>query len=93
MKTVHKHQLAYFDSTIQEFQIPAEARVVHVQCQRPTPKEHFVTFWTEQPEDGEPVLRTFAVYPTGGHIPDRAEYRGTAIDDFGLVLHLYEIEE
>jgi len=92
-KTVHKFKLAYFRSTRQEFELSNMAKVVHVECQHPGANEHYVTFWAEIPEDPWPAKRTFAVFPTGGEIPDSAEYVGTAIDDFGLVMHLYEIKE
>lgn len=54
-----------------------------------------VEFWAEgYPDDpGEGVVRRFRVYGTGHPLPEGARWWGTAARRFGLVWHLYELNE
>ena len=87
MRTVWKFELKVSDD-IQKFEMPSNAKILHVAMQGRTP-----CLWVEIDKSEEMEERRFKIYGTGYSIKrGYDDYRGTCVDDaLSLVWHIYEV--
>ena len=72
----------------QQLFIPAEAEILAVHEQQGR-----VALWAEVDANLSRLPRWFIITPTGGQVPENAEYLGTAFLDFNrIVFHVWELE-
>jgi hypothetical protein len=69
------------------YMLPAKAKILSVGLQENGPQ-----FWAEVDPDAPVTSRCLAAIPTGGEIPNKADYLGTihGIDGW-MVFHIYEL--
>jgi hypothetical protein len=96
MKTIWKFNIKKEYDGITTIEMPADAKIVHVACQRPD----IVSFWAEVEVESNDVYhvqrRDFQVIGTGEEIKtprsrerEQPRHIGTALDE-SYVWHLYE---
>ena len=95
MKTIYKFPLNFTrDSghsyTLSDILLPVGAKILHYAAQ-----DGKIVLWAEVDRDAETEMRTFAVVPTGGDVPegwDKAwEYQATVFMSV-YVWHVYKAE-
>lgn len=85
MKTIHKYVLGEHRGPIQAVSTYERARFLHVEN-----RGGQIAVWAEVNTLERETMRTMHVVPTGGHVPSRTEYVGTALlEDGAFVLHVY----
>lgn len=80
MKTIFKYPLHANPSYLT---LSRDCKILSVQVQDKVP-----TVWEEYDPSQEPQEVTFVIAPTGGFVPENAEYVGTFQDDW-FVGHVY----
>lgn len=89
-RTIHKISIPVNDQAV-PFDLPPNARVVHVGCQSPDGRWVSVWYECQQPILSK-VTRRFQVFGTGHPVPLGCLYIGTAIvPNQPLVWHVYEV--
>jgi hypothetical protein len=91
MRAVWKYEVNAADWST-PVDMPAGARIVHVEHQSPDDRGT-VTFWAEVDPEAKLDPRIFVVDGTGTQIGDHCVYVGTACVDPTLVWHLYEVTQ
>lgn len=86
MKTIFKYNLDLIDK--QEVEIPANGKILHFGLQ----DLESLCIWVLIDPANSKEKRHFKIYGTGRSIYDESEnYIGTVITSFGLVWHLFEV--
>jgi len=88
MKKIYKYEIKPDELRVE---MPQGAKIVHVDNQR----EH-LCLWAEIDPDAPVEVRQFAVFPTGGHIPEypdvTVKHLGTVnVKDGFFIFHVYEV--
>lgn len=90
--TVHKISVPVNDKAV-PFDLPQDARIIHVGCQ--SPDARWVSVWYEVQlpiRSDAMVTRHFQVFGTGHVVPAGCFYIGTAIvPNKSIVWHVYEV--